>query len=122
MVIMFQIRPPCKCSSPAIQSRSAPGLGFPPCQSASPWHVRLPSPHYPDALPRPAPPYHTILHRTAVFKNHAALQVGHLLGLGDRHLDNILLHKQHGHVVHLDFNVIFGRSGTPGMETNQTSH
>ena len=38
-----------------------------------------------------------------------ALQVGHLLGLGDRHLDNILLHKQAGHVVHLDFNVIFGR-------------
>ena len=38
-------------------------------------------------------------------------QVGWLLGLGDRHLDNMLLHRRQGHVVHIDFNVIFDRCG-----------
>ncbi|GAB4817948.1 hypothetical protein N2152v2_004994 [Parachlorella kessleri] len=48
--------------------------------------------------------------RRAYAQSTAAISmVGHLLGLGDRHLDNILLHKQHGRVVHLDFNVIFDR-------------
>ena len=36
-------------------------------------------------------------------------QVGHLLGLGDRHLDNMLLHRRGGHVVHIDFSVVFDR-------------
>jgi hypothetical protein len=31
------------------------------------------------------------------------------LGLGDRHLDNILMHKRDGQLIHIDFNVIFGR-------------
>lgn len=39
----------------------------------------------------------------------AALQVGHLLGLGDRHLDNMLLHSRGGHLVHIDFSIIFER-------------
>jgi len=37
------------------------------------------------------------------------LQVGYLLGLGDRHLDNILLDAKSGSIVHIDFNVIFER-------------
>lgn len=36
-------------------------------------------------------------------------QVGHVLGLGDRHLDNILLDLQSGQVVHIDFNLCFGK-------------
>ncbi|CAD7698978.1 unnamed protein product [Ostreobium quekettii] len=32
---------------------------------------------------------------------------GHILGLGDRHLDNILLDKQTAEVVHIDYNVCF---------------
>lgn len=40
-------------------------------------------------------------------------QVGHLLGLGDRHLDNMLLHQRGGHLVHIDFSVIFDRCATP---------
>lgn len=36
-------------------------------------------------------------------------QVGYLLGLGDRHLDNILLNKHTGSVVHIDYNIIFDR-------------
>ena len=36
-------------------------------------------------------------------------QVGYLLGLGDRHLDNILLESRGGGVVHIDFNVAFDR-------------
>ena len=35
------------------------------------------------------------------------LQVGWLLGLGDRHLDNILLDFSTGEMVHIDFNVVF---------------
>ena len=37
------------------------------------------------------------------------LQVGHLLGLGDRHLDNILLDKHTGRVVHIDYNIVFDK-------------
>jgi hypothetical protein len=36
------------------------------------------------------------------------MQVGHLLGLGDRHLGNILLDVNSGGVVHIDFNIVFG--------------
>eukprot|EP00887_Chlorella_sp_A99_P005628 scaffold1.g5628.t1 len=39
----------------------------------------------------------------------AMSMVGWLLGLGDRHLDNLLLHRRDGHLVHIDFNVIFDR-------------
>ncbi len=35
--------------------------------------------------------------------------MGYLLGLGDRHLDNILLHRRSAGVVHIDFNVAFDR-------------
>lgn len=33
--------------------------------------------------------------------------MGYLLGLGDRHLDNILLDKHTGQVVHIDYNIVF---------------
>jgi PI-3-kinase-related kinase SMG-1 len=33
--------------------------------------------------------------------------VGYFLGLGDRHLDNILLDVRTGEVVHIDYNVCF---------------
>lgn len=33
--------------------------------------------------------------------------MGYLLGLGDRHLDNILLDKHTGSVVHIDYNIVF---------------
>lgn len=35
------------------------------------------------------------------------MQIGWLLGLGDRHLDNILLDGSTGELVHIDFNVVF---------------
>ena len=38
---------------------------------------------------------------------HAHAQVGYMLGLGDRHLDNILLDLDSGEVVHIDFNLAF---------------
>ena len=37
------------------------------------------------------------------------MQVGYLLGLGDRHLDNILLDARSGSTVYIDFNVVFER-------------
>lgn len=37
------------------------------------------------------------------------IQVGYLMGLGDRHLDNILLNKHTGRVVHIDYNIIFDK-------------
>jgi hypothetical protein len=44
--------------------------------------------------------------------------VGFILGLGDRHLDNILMDIQSGEIIHIDFNVCFdkGKSlGIPGI-------
>ncbi len=38
--------------------------------------------------------------------------VGHLIGLGDRHLDNVLVNLQTGAVVHIDYNVSFDRGLT----------
>lgn len=35
--------------------------------------------------------------------------MGWLLGLGDRHLDNILLDGRSGEPVHIDYNVVFER-------------
>eukprot|EP00268_Persea_americana_P051260 TRINITY_DN5646_c0_g1_i2.p1 TRINITY_DN5646_c0_g1~~TRINITY_DN5646_c0_g1_i2.p1 ORF type:complete len:2244 (-),score=400.81 TRINITY_DN5646_c0_g1_i2:4866-11339(-) len=39
----------------------------------------------------------------------AMSMVGHVLGLGDRHLDNILMDFQSGDVVHIDYNVCFDK-------------
>jgi ataxia telangiectasia mutated family protein len=33
--------------------------------------------------------------------------VGHVLGIGDRHGSNILIHKKTGEVVHIDFGIVF---------------
>jgi phosphatidylinositol kinase/protein kinase (PI-3 family) len=33
--------------------------------------------------------------------------IGYMLGIGDRHLDNILLDFNTGEVVHIDYNVCF---------------
>ena len=38
--------------------------------------------------------------------------VGHLVGLGDRHLDNVLVNLATGDVVHIDYNVSFDRGLT----------
>lgn len=35
--------------------------------------------------------------------------VGHILGLGDRHLDNILMDFFSGQIVHIDYNVCFDK-------------
>lgn len=33
--------------------------------------------------------------------------VGHILGIGDRHSHNILIHEKTGEVVHIDFGIVF---------------
>lgn len=33
--------------------------------------------------------------------------VGHILGIGDRHSQNILVHEKTGEVVHIDFGIVF---------------
>lgn len=37
------------------------------------------------------------------------MQVGYLMGLGDRHLGNILLDEHTAEVVHIDHNIVFDR-------------
>ncbi|XP_062214651.1 uncharacterized protein LOC133915487 [Phragmites australis] len=39
----------------------------------------------------------------------AMSMVGHMLGLGDRHLDNILMDFNNGDVVHIDYNICFDK-------------
>lgn len=36
--------------------------------------------------------------------------VGHIVGLGDRHLSNILIHKTTGEVVHIDLGIAFDQA------------
>lgn len=38
--------------------------------------------------------------------------IGYLIGLGDRHLDNILVKCTSGEVVHIDYNVCFEKGKT----------
>lgn len=33
--------------------------------------------------------------------------VGHILGIGDRHCNNILVHQKTGEIVHIDFGIVF---------------
>ncbi|CAE7243422.1 smg1 [Symbiodinium natans] len=49
--------------------------------------------------------------RTAAFANSVGLSsvLGHLIGLGDRHLDNLLLDLITGEVVHVDYSICFDR-------------
>lgn len=35
--------------------------------------------------------------------------LGSILGLGDRHLDNVLVHFETGHIVHIDYNICFDK-------------
>ncbi|CEM33052.1 unnamed protein product [Vitrella brassicaformis CCMP3155] len=55
------------------------------------------------------PAHHTAL--TASFATSTAIHsaIGHLIGLGDRHLDNILLDARTGEVVHVDVSICFDR-------------
>eukprot|EP00004_Rigifila_ramosa_P010978 TRINITY_DN2315_c2_g1_i2.p1 TRINITY_DN2315_c2_g1~~TRINITY_DN2315_c2_g1_i2.p1 ORF type:complete len:1693 (+),score=401.59 TRINITY_DN2315_c2_g1_i2:338-5080(+) len=38
--------------------------------------------------------------------------IGYIIGLGDRHLDNILLDQHTGHLVHIDYNVCFEKGAS----------
>ncbi|KAI8926183.1 hypothetical protein BC831DRAFT_426088, partial [Entophlyctis helioformis] len=51
------------------------------------------------------------LHKSRAFARSAAVMsmVGYVIGLGDRHLDNILVDLERGDVVHIDFNVCFDK-------------
>lgn len=41
--------------------------------------------------------------------------VGYIIGLGDRHLDNVLINMTTGEVVHIDYNVCFEK-GQPHLD------
>ncbi|VDM42302.1 unnamed protein product [Toxocara canis] len=38
--------------------------------------------------------------------------LGSVLGLGDRHLDNVLVNLESGHIVHIDYNICFDKAET----------
>lgn len=57
--------------------------------------------------------------RLAYVRSTAVISMGgYIIGLGDRHLDNILIDVCHGRVVHVDFNLLFHQAETlPCPET-----
>ncbi|CAO0799387.1 unnamed protein product [Mucor circinelloides] len=51
--------------------------------------------------------------RTRYIKTLAVMSfVGHIVGLGDRHADNMMFDVTNGDVVHVDLNLVFGRGST----------
>lgn len=42
--------------------------------------------------------------------------VGHILGIGDRHCSNILVHQETGEVVHIDFGIVFEQGRVRGSK------
>jgi hypothetical protein len=50
-------------------------------------------------------------HKLNVYKNSLAYNsiVGHIFGIGDRHLDNILINMKTGNLLHVDLSVSFGK-------------
>jgi ataxia telangiectasia mutated family protein len=48
--------------------------------------------------------------------------VGHMLGIGDRHISNILVHKNTGECVHIDFGIIFEQGKVSPKERERGRH
>eukprot|EP01117_Protostelium_nocturnum_P004771 TRINITY_DN1729_c0_g1_i6.p1 TRINITY_DN1729_c0_g1~~TRINITY_DN1729_c0_g1_i6.p1 ORF type:complete len:2769 (-),score=631.24 TRINITY_DN1729_c0_g1_i6:553-8859(-) len=48
-------------------------------------------------------------HKTKLYSRSVAVMsiVGYVIGLGDRHLDNILLDNRTGQIIHIDYNICF---------------
>lgn len=57
------------------------------------------------------------LSKTRTFTRSTAVMciLGYMIGLGDRHLDNILIDSTSGSLVHVDFNVAFDKGLTLGV-------
>lgn len=55
---------------------------------------------------------HTWFRVTERFARSAAVMamLGSVLGLGDRHLDNVLVNFEKGHIVHIDYNICFDKA------------
>ena len=47
--------------------------------------------------------------------------VGHILGIGDRHTSNILVHKKTGEVVHIDFGIVFEQGKVRKLQSRRLS-
>lgn len=47
--------------------------------------------------------------------------VGYIIGLGDRHLDNVLIDMTTGEVVHIDYNVCFEKGMAPAAFSSPAS-
>ena len=50
------------------------------------------------------------------------MQVGHVVGLGDRHGENLLLDASTGDLVHIDFSCLFDRVRCPGCRCLLVKH
>lgn len=47
-----------------------------------------------------------------IFSNAVMCMIGYIIGLGDRHLDNILLDLSTGEIIHIDYNICFEKGKT----------
>lgn len=52
------------------------------------------------------------LTQTFTYSNAVMSMIGYIIGLGDRHLDNILLDLSTGEVIHIDYNICFEKGKT----------
>ena len=61
-------------------------------------------------------PHQQIKSRENYTKSMAVMSiVGSIIGLGDRHLDNILLNTKHGNICHIDFDLVFWKGTILGV-------
>ena len=75
--------------------------------------------------PPPAPRLHRYSSRLAYSRTAAVMSiVGYVLGLGDRHGENVLFDSTNGDCIHVDFNCLFNRVGSHcvSVEGSSLSH
>lgn len=70
--------------------------------------------------PRPPPPAGTWFERRLAYTRSMAVNsmAGHIIGLGDRHLQNVLLDTRTADAVHIDLGIAFEQASARPLHTH----